>query len=195
MFNKMIAQQTAKKEKLLDNFLKKHEAEYPFPEDVELICDIDYMGDGKPCHFMDIYRPRKIMKVLPSYIYGKHWKKSSFYPYINPENKEIIRNLPPSFLVTAYGDTLRNYSRQYAKAIKKAGVICHLEDYEVTKNFRMLLVQLFLKWRKVNVQIRRWWNFFLNTDEMPGNLTGVRIRIILPAQGCNRYIQLRTQFS
>lgn len=62
MFNKMIAQQTAKKEKLLDNFLKKHEAEYPFPEDVELICDIYYMGDGKPCHFMDIYRPRKIMK-------------------------------------------------------------------------------------------------------------------------------------
>ena len=47
MFNKMIAQQTAKKEKLLDNFLKKHEAEYLFPEDVELICDIDYMGDGK----------------------------------------------------------------------------------------------------------------------------------------------------
>ena len=266
MFNKMIAQQTAKKEKLLDNFLKKHEAEYPFPEDVELICDIDYMGDGKPCHFMDIYRPRnyegklpvmfnlhgggfllgkkeeghlfcaemsqrgflvfsfeyplapealfpQILKdlmtgmgnakryfetydgdgehiymtgtsagaslcvylaamlkspelakafqvvpndlkiralglasgmyyttkpdsigiFLPSCIYGKHWKKSSFYPYINPENKEIIRNLPPSFLVTAYGDTLRNYSRQYAKAIKKAGVICHLEDYEVDK--------------------------------------------------------------
>ena len=141
MFNKMIAQQTAKKEKLLDNFLKKHEAEYPFPEDVELICDIDYMGDGKPCHFMDIYRPRNYEGklpvmfnlhgggfllgkkrrgiFLPSYIYGKHWKKSSFYPYINPENKEIIRNLPPSFLVTAYGDTLRNYSRQYAKAIKK----------------------------------------------------------------------------
>ena len=50
MFNKMIAQQTAKKEKLLDNFLKKHEAEYPFPEDVELICDIDYMGDGDGEH-------------------------------------------------------------------------------------------------------------------------------------------------
>ena len=122
MFNKMIAQQTAKKEKLLDNFLKKHEAEYPFPEDVELICDIDYMGDGKPCHFSGMYyttKPDSIGIFLPSYIYGKHWKKSSFYPYINPENKEIIRNLPPSFLVTAYGDTFRNYSRQYAKAIKK----------------------------------------------------------------------------
>ena len=34
MFEKMIAQQTAKKVKLLDDFLKKHEAEYPFPEDV-----------------------------------------------------------------------------------------------------------------------------------------------------------------
>ena len=44
MFEKMIAQQTAKKVKLLDDFLKKHEAEYPFPEDVELIRDIDYMG-------------------------------------------------------------------------------------------------------------------------------------------------------
>ena len=36
-------------------------------------------------------------------------------------------------IFSAYGDTLRNYSRQYAKAIKKAGVICHLEDYEVDK--------------------------------------------------------------
>ena len=57
MFDKMIAQQTAKKKKLLDNFLEKHEAEYPFPEDVELIQNIDYMGDGRPCHFMDVYRP------------------------------------------------------------------------------------------------------------------------------------------
>ena len=61
----MIAQQTAKKVKLLDDFLKKHEAEYPFPEDVELIRDIDYMGDGKPCHFMDIYRPKHYEGRLP----------------------------------------------------------------------------------------------------------------------------------
>lgn len=37
-------------------------------------------------------KPDSIGIFLPSYIYGKHWKKSSFYPYINPENKEIIRN-------------------------------------------------------------------------------------------------------
>ena len=33
-------------------------------------------------------KPDSIGIFLPSYIYGKHWKKSSFYPYINPENKE-----------------------------------------------------------------------------------------------------------
>lgn len=70
---------------------------------------------------------------LPSYIYGKQWKKSSFYPYIDPENEAIIRHLPPSFLVTAYGDMLRNYSRQYAEAMKRGGAICHLEDFEAGK--------------------------------------------------------------
>ena len=224
----MIAQQTAKKAKLLDKFLEKHEAQYPFPEDIELIQDVDYMGDGKPCHFMDIYRPKsykgklpvmfnlhgggfllgkkeeghlfcaemsrkgflvfsleyplapetlfpQILKdlmtgmgntwssiesydgdrtriymtgtsgmyyttkpdsiglFLPSYVYGKQWKKSSFYPYINPENEAILRHLPPAFLVTAYGDMLRNYSRQYAEAMKRCGVICHLEDFDTGK--------------------------------------------------------------
>lgn len=28
-------------------------------------------------------KPDSIGIFLPSYIYGKHWKKSSFYPYIN----------------------------------------------------------------------------------------------------------------
>ena len=65
---------------------------------------------------------------LPSCIYGKGWKKNSFYLYINPENKAILEHLPPSFLITVYGDSLRNYSRQYARAIQKSGGICHLED-------------------------------------------------------------------
>lgn len=78
-----------------------------------------YDGDGEHIYMTGTSAGASLCVYLPSYIYGKHWKKSSFYPYINPENKEIIRNLPPSFLVTAYGDTLRNYSRQYAKAIKK----------------------------------------------------------------------------
>lgn len=71
---------------------------------MELICDIDYMGDGKPCHFMDIYRPRNYEGKLPvmfnlhggGFLLGKKeegfssllylretLEKSSFYPYIN----------------------------------------------------------------------------------------------------------------
>ena len=111
-------------------------------------------------------KPDSIGIFLPSYIYGKHWKKSSFYPYINPENKEIIRNLPPSFLVTAYGDTLRNYSRQYAKAIKRAGVICHLEDYEVDKKLPHAFSTTFPEMeesKRANTQMveflfKYWWN-------------------------------------
>ena len=61
MFEKMIAQQTAKKAKLLDKFLEKHEAQYPFPEDIELIQDVDYMGDGKPCHLW-IFIVQKVIK-------------------------------------------------------------------------------------------------------------------------------------
>ena len=59
MFEKMIAQQTAKKAKLLDKFLEKHEAQYPFPEDIELIQDVDYMGDGKPLSLIHISEPTR----------------------------------------------------------------------------------------------------------------------------------------
>ena len=90
MFNKMIAQQTAKKEKLLDNFLKKHEAEYPFPEDVELICDIDYMGRWKALSFHGyLPSPKNYEGFFPPIFTGNTGKKSSFYPYINRKTKKL----------------------------------------------------------------------------------------------------------
>lgn len=70
---------------------------------------------------------------LPSYIYGKNWKKHPFRPYMDPENPEIIKNLPPAFLVTGHGDFLRHYSREFAEALKRNGAICHLEDFETSK--------------------------------------------------------------
>lgn len=64
-----------------------------------------------------------------SFLYlRKRVEEKFLYPYINPENKAILEHLPPSFLITVYGDSLRNYSRQYARAIQKSGGICHLED-------------------------------------------------------------------
>ena len=138
MFNKMIAQQTAKKEKLLDNFLKKHEAEYPFPEDVELICDIDYMGDGKPCHFMDIYRPRKIMKenfqsclTCTEAVFSLEKKKRDFSSLLylrETLEKEFVlsiyksgkqRNYPKPATVIS-GHSLRRYSSKLQQTVCKS---------------------------------------------------------------------------
>ena len=137
MFNKMIAQQTAKKEKLLDNFLKKHEAEYLFPEDVELICDIDYMGDGKPCHFMDIYRPRNYEGKLPvmfnlhggGFLLGKKKRDFSFLLYLRETlEKEFVlsiyksgkqRNYPKPATVIS-GHSLWRYSSKLQQTVCKS---------------------------------------------------------------------------
>ena len=64
----------------------------------------------------------KIGLFLPSSIYGKDWKQHPFRPYMDPEHSEILRALPPCFLTTSAGDFLRGYSRQFAAALKRAGV-------------------------------------------------------------------------
>ena len=67
---------------------------------------------------------------LPGFVYGKGWRKDAFRPYTNPEYPGITNSLPPSFLVTAKGDYLRHYSRNYARALKKSGTECILLDFD-----------------------------------------------------------------
>ena len=54
---------------------------------------------------------------LPKYLYGASYKKSSFAPYINPEHPELIKVLPPCFLVTSANDNLQHYTLQFEKAL------------------------------------------------------------------------------
>ena len=65
MLEKMIRSQTAKQEQQTGELLARHDAANPFPEDVLLTADADYMGDGRPCHRMDIFRPREAKEALP----------------------------------------------------------------------------------------------------------------------------------
>lgn len=265
MFEKMIRSNSAKMEQQLENWLDKYSAEHPFPPDVRMQADIDYAGDGAPCHRMDLYLPAEaragcklpvlfnihgggfllgkkeanrlfcadmcrrgfivfcaeyplvpdvdIFEVfrsltlavnaasgmaerfggdmsrfylcgdsagaylcvylaamrrntamaaaagaspikadvkalglisgmfyttkldnigifLPGFVYGKGWRKGAFRPYTNPEYPGITNSLPPSFLVTAKGDYLRHYSRNYARALKKSGTECILLDFD-----------------------------------------------------------------
>lgn len=261
MFEKMICEQTAKQAEQLEVWLNKRESEQTFPNDVELIENIDYMGDGEPCHRLDIYRPknesgvlpvlinihgggfllgrkevnrlfcadmcrrgfvvacleyplvpsvtvfdilrdlssgidfvnehageyggmsgsvylsgdsagawlcvylaaianceeiakaasvlppkadvralglisgmfytRKLDNVgmfLPKYIYGADWRKSRFRPYMDPENELLLKSLPPAFIVTADGDFLRHYSREFSAALEKTGADMEFMD-------------------------------------------------------------------
>lgn len=65
---------------------------------------------------------------LTGWIYGKGWRKHPFRKYINPEHPDIVRNLPPCFLVTAGSDSLRNYTIQFYRALRRSHISCRLAD-------------------------------------------------------------------
>ena len=265
MLEKMIKMQTAKQEKMLENWLRKREQGYSLPESVILTENVDYMGDGLACHRMDIYQPSagqgfpvlvnihgggfllgkkevnrqfcadmcqrgflvfcleyplvpqvsifeifrdltaginkvgelaekyngdisrlclcgdsagaylcvylaamqrslaiaeaagvaqivppiraiglisgmfytkkrdQIGMFLPNMVYGQGWRRGAFAPYIDPENRELVGSLTPSFIVTARGDFLRHYSRQFAAALGRAGAPHQFLDIDAGK--------------------------------------------------------------
>lgn len=57
MFRRLINAQAAKQADKLDNWLKEHDKKNPFPKDVWLTENVDYFGDGKAIHRMDIFYP------------------------------------------------------------------------------------------------------------------------------------------
>ncbi|MCI5726375.1 MAG: alpha/beta hydrolase [Clostridium sp.] len=71
----------------------------------------------------------KIGLFLPSYLYGKKYKKSIFAPYINPENPEIISSLLPCYLVTSHNDFLQNYTLNFEKALTNYNIPHKLDNY------------------------------------------------------------------
>ncbi len=63
-------------------------------------------------------------------VYGRGWRRASFREYIDPENPALTAALPPCFLVTARGDFLRHYSRDFSAALKKNGAETELLDMD-----------------------------------------------------------------
>lgn len=68
------------------------------------------------------HRFDKIGLFLPKYLYGGKYKKSSFAPYVNPEHPDVIRALPPCFLVTSEKDHLKHYTVSFEKALTRERV-------------------------------------------------------------------------
>lgn len=56
---------------------------------------------------------------LPMYLYGPGYRRKDFAPYVNPENREVAGALPPCLLVTSKKDSLRRYTVDFEKALRK----------------------------------------------------------------------------
>ena len=59
--------------------------------------------------------------LLADQFYGNKRTSKDFLELMDPEHPEIVRNLPPTFLITSRGDYLNNYTLMYHDALKKAG--------------------------------------------------------------------------
>ena len=67
--------------------------------------------------------------LLSEQFYGDKKTDPKFLKYMDPENPEIIDNLPPTFLVTSQGDFLNNYTLMFHDAMKEAHKTSHLLYY------------------------------------------------------------------
>ncbi len=67
--------------------------------------------------------------LLADQFYGNKRMDPNFRELMDPEHPEIVRNLPPTFLITSRGDFLNNYTLMYHKALKKMGKTTKLLYY------------------------------------------------------------------
>ena len=77
-------------------------------------------------------------KMLQEQIYGDKRTDEKFLKYMNIEHPEIIKNMPPAFLLTSCGDSFNNYSIRFNRALKKGGKtakLLYLGDEELQHVF------------------------------------------------------------
>lgn len=67
--------------------------------------------------------------LLSDQFYGSKRMDPDFLELMNPEHPELVRNLPPTFLITSRGDFLNSYTLMYHKALKQAGKTTKLLYY------------------------------------------------------------------
>ena len=65
-------------------------------------------------------------RFLSPSIYGKDKRSIAMAEYTNPENPEIIHNIPPCYLITSKADMLERYTLDFAGELGNKGVEHHL---------------------------------------------------------------------
>ncbi|WP_028509483.1 alpha/beta hydrolase [Ruminococcus sp. NK3A76] len=76
---------------------------------------------GLDCGMLYTNKQDPVGLLLADLFYGEKRDDPEFLRYTDPENPEIIDNLPPVFLNTSRGDFINKYTLTYHKALKKAG--------------------------------------------------------------------------
>lgn len=71
----------------------------------------------------------KIGLFLPRYLFGKHYRRFAFAPFVNPEHPEVSGSLPPCFLVTGGSDHLQSYTLDFEKALTARRTPHRLMDF------------------------------------------------------------------
>ena len=74
-------------------------------------------------------RPDPVGMLLAEQFFGDKQNDENFMEYMDPENPEIIGNLPPVFMVTSKGDFLNQYTLMFHNAMKDYGKETHLLYY------------------------------------------------------------------
>ena len=80
-----------------------------------------FKGVGLVCGMFYTQKKDPIGMILADQFYGDKRDNAEFIKYMDPENPEIINNLPPAILITSRGDFLNNYTLMFHDALKNAG--------------------------------------------------------------------------
>jgi acetyl esterase/lipase/acyl-coenzyme A synthetase/AMP-(fatty) acid ligase len=87
---------------------------------------VSFKALGLHCGMFYTDRDDLIGWMLADQFFGEKMADENFKQYLDPENAEILKNLPPVFLTTSRGDFLNNYTLMYHDSLKKAGRVSHL---------------------------------------------------------------------
>lgn len=109
-------------------------------------------------------RMDKIGLFLPKLIYGKDYKNHPFYEYTNPENIEIIKALPPCFMVTSHDDMLKKHTLDYVKVLRKNSIHCELLNFGKDKRLEHAFPALYPQYEESKVVLKRINEFFGNIE-------------------------------
>lgn len=90
-----------------------------------------------------INKKDKIGMVLPKYLFGEGYRKTPQADFLNLEREDLLRNLPPAFLVTSESDMLKAHTFYFAKRLQELGKDCKLKCFAKDKRLEHAFVALF----------------------------------------------------